>query len=378
MGLLRNGANGEEGVSTVITVITQRGRKVEVTSQSELRDPCDMGEHIRAYCHIHGSDHQRSLSIDPLTGWGHCFNATCNATILVVEWNPGVAKSLLSERHPAGQRGAAAARKTMVQKLLPFRMQPYLPQRPRSRPKWQQDELATLRALEEPMHRALAHSEQAQRYLAERKIPLEIALAAGVGYLPPAALQAPRLQGRRTVLRRWSERIVFPLASPESRGYIGRSLSYWRPGMDENVHKAVLEQARRPKRWIKTNPAGWFGYEPDHLSSHIILVEGAFDRLTLLAAGLAPESVVALVGTAAQVDWFPPQVEAIVLALDGDEGGTHATRRLTDEFEQAGLYVRRCPPPADERGKDWNERWRHIGPPSVWPILETFSALRSA
>nr|MDQ2717350.1 toprim domain-containing protein [Chloroflexota bacterium] len=129
---------------------------------------------------------------------------------------------------------------------------------------------------------------------------------------------------------------------------------------------------------IKTNPAGWFGYEPDRLASHIILVEGAFDRLTLLAAGLAPENVVALVGTAAHIDWFLPQVKAVVLALDGDEGGTAATRRLTDEFEQAGLYVRRCPPSPDRRGKDWNERWRRIGPPSVWPILETFSALRSA
>ena len=70
--------------------------------------------------------------------------------------------------------------------------------------------------------------------------------------------------------------------------------------MDENAHKALLEQEHAPKRWIKTNPAGWFGYDPAQLGESLILVEGAFDRLTLLAAGFQASDVVALVGTAAQ------------------------------------------------------------------------------
>ena len=57
------------------------------------------------------------------------------------------------------------------------------------------------------------------------------------------------------------------------------------------------------------------------LGESLILVEGAFDRLTLLAAGFRATEVVALVGTAAQPSWFPKQVKTIILALDADEGG---------------------------------------------------------
>src|SRR5438045_7976685 len=74
---------------------THQGKAGEIVLQSELRSPVDMGERVRAYCHIHGSDHQRSLSIKKSTGWGHCFNAACGATVLVAEWNRALAKRLL-------------------------------------------------------------------------------------------------------------------------------------------------------------------------------------------------------------------------------------------------------------------------------------------
>jgi hypothetical protein len=106
--------------------------------------------------------------------------------------------------------------------------------------------------------------------------------------------------------------------------------------MDENAHKALLEQEHAPKRWIKTNPAGWFGYDPAQLTERLILVEGAFDRLTLLAAGFRATDVVALAGTAAQANWFPAQVQSVILALDADEGGTDAMRRLAERLERAG------------------------------------------
>ncbi len=122
--------------------------------------------------------------------------------------------------------------------------------------------------------------------------------------------------------------------------------------MDENAHKTLLEQPGAPRRWIKTNPAGWFCAELEQLAACIILVEGAFDRLTLLAAGFQAQEVVALVGTAAQADWFPPQVQAVVLALDGDEGGTDATRRLAKRLMGAGLCINMCSPGQDRWGKD--------------------------
>ncbi len=69
----------------MITISTNHGKQVEIVLESELRSPVGMGEHVRAYCHLHGSDHQRSLSIDRSSGWGHCFNASCGATVLVAE-----------------------------------------------------------------------------------------------------------------------------------------------------------------------------------------------------------------------------------------------------------------------------------------------------
>src|SRR5205823_6187834 len=131
----------------------------------------------------------------------------------------------------------------------------------------------------------------------------------------------------------------------------------WKAGMDENVHKALLEEEHSPKRWIKTNPAGWFGFVPEQLAESLILVEGAFDRLTLLAAGFRETEVIALVGTAAQPNWFPQQVKSIVLALDADDGGREAMQRLAGRFERAGYQVSMCAPVSDRWGKDWNERW---------------------
>lgn len=229
------------------------------------------------------------------------------------------------------------------------------------------------------MQAALAQSPQALQYLEERGIPLAIARAAGVGYLPSSVLSRPELHIKRSILRRWADRILFPLISPSGKGYIGRSLWRWQPGMDENVHKSLLDQPNSPRRWIKTNPAGWFGPEPEQLAGCVILVEGAFDRLTLLSAGFKAADVIALAGTAAPVDWFLPQVKAVVLALDADEGGKDATQRLARHLTKSGVCVRLCRPRQDMWGKDWNERWRCMGPSSIWPIFETYSdMLRSA
>ena len=85
--------------------------------------------------------------------------------------------------------------------------------------------------------------------------------------------------------------------------------------------------------------------------------------------------MIALVGTAAQANWFPAQVQAVILALDADEGGTDAMRRLADRLERAGYRVKLCPPPQDRWGKDWNERWQRIGSQSIWPLYEAYAAL---
>ncbi len=336
----------------MITIITPQGKHIEIVLERELCQPVVMGEHVRAFCHLHGSDHQRSLSIKKMTGWGHCFNAACQATVLVAEWNRPLAQRLLHMYYQG-----------LISTALPS---------------YQQQELHILRALDEQIRWALAHSQRAQLYLHERGIPLKTALEAGVGYLPSTLFNRAEMRKEREVLRRWVDRLLFPLNSPYGRGYIGRSLWHWQPGMNETIHKALLERPGSPKRWIKTNPAGWYGVELEQLPDTIMLVEGAFDRLTLVAAGVPASQIVALVGTALQVEWLPAQVKTVVLALDGDAGGKEATSRLADQLAQAGLRVQVCPSGQTTWGKDWNELWQHLGHQSLAPVFEVLSESRSA
>ncbi len=364
----------------MISITTPQGKQVEIVLERELCSPVDMGEHVRAYCHLHGSDHQRSLSIDKMTGWGHCFNAACQATVLVAEWNRPVAHRLLHSYY----QGLTSAALPSYQaphnssRQRPFVVQPLLLPLPKTIPAWQQEELHMLRDLDRQMCWAMAHSQRAQLYLHERGIPLQTALEAGVGYLPSTLFNSLEIGKERESLLRWVDRILFPLNSPFGRGYIGRSLWHWQPGMNETMHKALLEQSGSPKRWIKTNPAGWFGIEFEQLPDTIILVEGAFDRLTLLAAGFPESQIVALAGTAMQVEWLPAQVNTVVLALDGDDGGKEASSRLADQLAQAGLRVHVCTLGQTTCGKDWNELWQHLGQQSLAPVIEALSETRSA
>jgi hypothetical protein len=369
----------------MLTVYTRGGRCIELTRQAELCDPVESGEYVRAYCHIHSSDHQRSLSIHRASGWGHCFNATCAATVLVVEWNPAAAQRLLQLHEHDNSTAFPVTSHCLSHEKRP-------PPRPRSQSPpstsagthsttrsrdWQQEERLLLHSLEKGMQQALACSSRAQAYLEERGVSLSLALAAGIGYLPSTLCPIPGGNKQHQRLCRWRDRLIFPLASPAGKGYIGRSLSGWQPGMDEDVHRALLEQPEAPRRWLKTRPAGWFGPDLTGLADFLILVEGAFDRLVLLAAGFQSTEVVALAGTALQIDWLPAWVRTVILALDADIAGQDAACRLANRLEQAGRNVIRCPPPHDGWGKDWCERWRRLGPQSVWPLFEACSSLLS-
>jgi len=175
---------GDGKGARMLTITTQQGKAIEIILQTELRDPLDVGTHLRAFCHLHGSDHQRSLSIDKATGWGHCFNATCEATVLVAEWNPALANRLL-ETHSRRRSAAHAPYSLFTQQRRSSRRTPVVVRTPARLPQaWQQEEVATLLSLEEQMRAALVHSPRAQAYLEERKISLELALATGVCYLP--------------------------------------------------------------------------------------------------------------------------------------------------------------------------------------------------
>src|SRR5438270_10957185 len=144
----------------MLTIRTRQGRLIEILCQSELCDPVNMSEYVRAYCHIHSSDHQRSLSINTTNGWGHCFNAACNATVLVVEWSPAVAQRLIHLYFRGLSPGFSASYQP-PQKRTPPVSQPMLLHPTKAPPHWQQDELVALLSVHEQMRAAPAPSRRA-------------------------------------------------------------------------------------------------------------------------------------------------------------------------------------------------------------------------
>jgi hypothetical protein len=364
---------------TIIPQTTRQGKIIHRLSPGDLVDPLESGERLRAYCPIHGGDHQRSLSIELATGWGFCH--CCHATVLLETVHPIIVGRPVNRHDRHGTEGGPLGGETRTDHLPAPSLRPNLAQRGRSAiplPHWQREEVDSLRAVAPLLREALASSRRAQLYLSERSLPPALALASGVGYLTRTVWEQAQVSAeQQSLLRRWMGRIVFPLGSPAGQGFIGRTLLRWEPGMDENAHKALLDLTGAPRRWIKTNPAGWFGFDrQERLSEQLILVEGGFDRLALLAAGFPSNAVIALVGTAARPAWLvrlAPQVKSVLLALDADGGGQLAMERLTNEFMQAGLAVTLCPPLRDHWGKDWSERWRRLGPQSIWPLFEALA-----
>src|SRR5713226_3623442 len=71
---------------TITSQTTRQGKVIYLLSLGDLVDAVESGQRLRAYCPIHGGDHQRSLSIDSSTGWGFCH--CCHATVLVETSDP--------------------------------------------------------------------------------------------------------------------------------------------------------------------------------------------------------------------------------------------------------------------------------------------------
>ncbi len=344
-------------------VMTRHGYRIVLLSQTDLPDTVRQGDWIRAYCPIHGSDHQRSLSINPTNGFGICF--CCQTTVLVKEFNPTATATLLQR----ADKGHAFARPCSG--ALSHRTRPSLSSDSQSpsasgvSKAWQEKELGLLQHLYEQGAMRLARSEawEAQAYLEARAIPVEIAIAAGVGYLETKAAVT---YGEK-LLERWEDRLLFPLLTFDQQqrqtatGFAGRLLSAWQSCADEQAHKHLLTQ-RGLKRWLKTFPAGWFWSVPlTSVRIHpLIIVEGPFDRLSLLAAGFDATEVAALVGTGLGMPLPTQYLSAVLLALDSDPGGEEAAARLHEQLETQHLPCERCFPSL-VGGKDWNERWRRYG-----------------
>jgi DNA primase len=221
----------------------------------------------------------------------------------------------------------------------------------------------------------------ARDYLASREIPPEVAGEHGLGYAPRSAAFADAMKKlgieervlveaglmvRRdegTLYPRFRDRLLFPIHDLRGRavGFGGRILGAGEPKYLNSpespiFHKgAMLYNLHHAKQAIRREES-------------VILVEGYFDVLRLVMAGL--DHVVAPQGTgltpdqAALLRRFAP---AVTLLYDSDGAGLRATFRAAEEFLRHKLRVKVATMP---EGEDPDTLVRKGGAAGLAPILK--------
>jgi DNA primase len=224
-------------------------------------------------------------------------------------------------------------------------------------------------------------AETARRYLAEREIPAEVAGEQALGYAPrsgafldamrqlgieePVLIEAGLLVKREdgTVGPRFRGRLLFPIRDLRARvvGFGGRLLSPGEPKYLNSpespiFHKgSMLYNLHQAKQAIRREDA-------------VILVEGYFDVLRLLLAGI--DHVVAPLGTALtsdQAELLRRFAPLIILLYDSDAAGLRATFRAADECLRHKMRVKVATLP---EGEDPDTLVRGGGAAALAPILK--------
>jgi Toprim-like len=173
-------------------------------------------------------------------------------------------------------------------------------------------------------------------YLSRRRIPLEVARAAGVRY-------APRFAGRAAVL------------APMRR----------RDGELAAVTARYLTTVRGQEKILTVGHEGGVFAVLDGLRADpLVLVEGVFDALSLAVCGV---SCVATIGR--YVAWLAEIATGrmVLLGFDGNKVGDHAARYYQDRMP--GADCRRLRPPPSS--KDWSAAVGKLGAAGLTRWLAT-------
>jgi DNA primase len=195
----------------------------------------------------------------------------------------------------------------------------------------------------------------AAQYLAGRSIPPELWQKLGLGYAPDswealgrglsgafpesllieAGLLQPRAEGKGAY-DRFRNRLLFVLRDERGRpvGFGGRVLAAGQEPKYLNSPESPIFQKKRTLYGLSQ------ARDAMRRRERVVLVEGYFDHLALLRAGV--EEAVASMGTALtpeQTEKLRRLCERIVLCYDGDEAGRAATRAAIALCLAQGLRV---------------------------------------
>jgi len=266
------------------------------------------GNKLRFYCPIHGSDHQRSLKVDPKTGHFKCY--ACGAWGYLEEYQ-GAPYKPLREAHEAVQE-----------------------------PRPKTDLLPVIKELQRALPGSLG-----EEYLKRRGIPLEVALAYGTGYA--AYGKWPHLANGKPV-RQWKwGRVTFPHTNPKGEviNLYGRAV-----GADNKVPKEQRHDHLPGPKGVFNGPA---------LNAETVYIcEGVFDALSLITAGY-PNAVAIFGVNGLRWDWV--KAKRLVFCLDQDQAGQQWKDLAWYASVVLGKEAYFLPKEAYGGCKDLNEAWAKYG-----------------
>ena len=323
------------------------------------------GADYRGPCPFHGGTH-RNFAVIPKKGRYYCF--VCHESGDVFSW----LMKRFGMDYPTAVRDVA--RRTGI----------VIPERPgRSGPDPLEPLFGAVAVAQDWYMRRLLESSEAKvarEYLQGREISLETAALYGLGFAPAGkpflaamtelALEEPLLleaglaakRDDGTVAARFRGRLLFPIHDLRGRvaGFGGRLLGPGEPKYLNSPENAIFHKGKQLYNLHQAKGA-------IRREESVVLVEGYFDVLRLLLAGI--EHVVAPLGTALTPDQavllkrFAP---AAILLYDSDQAGLRATFRAGDELLRHGMRARVATLPP---GEDPDTLVRVGGVAALEPIL---------
>jgi len=297
------------------------------------------GSDYRGQCPFHGGTH-RNFAVIPRKGRYYCF--VCHESGDVFTW---MMKRLgmdypTAVREVAGKVGITIPEKSG--RAGPDPLEPLY---------------GAVAVAQDWFTRQLVESPEAQGardYLAGRDLAVDTAALHGLGYAPQgrafltamaglgvdekvlieAGLTAVRDDG--TVVPRFRGRLLFPIHDLRGRavGFGGRLLGPGEPKYLNSPESPIFHKGRQLYNLHQAKG-------PIRKAESVILVEGYFDVLRLVLAGV--ENVVAPLGTSLTSDQaalLKRYTGSATLLYDSDQAGLRATFRAGDELLRHGMRVR--------------------------------------
>ncbi len=282
------------------------------------------GKYLRYYCPIHGGDNQRSLSLDLETGRFQCFS--CGAWGYLAEnrqeWRQANRSESTCNGYGSARRGNnQTTSNRSASSFVPPKGIDELPPRP--------ELIAPLQAFQ-----AALPGSPGEEYLTRRGIPQEVAQKYGLGYATPGLWPNPKKYFPQGC-------IVFPHTNPA-----GEIINLYGRGVE--VNSALQKQHRHAHL---AGPKGIFNAQ-GLTKERVIITEGPFDALSLLAAGYEACAIFGVDG----LRWPWVKAPTIAFGFDQDQAGD-SWRELACQATLLGIEVYFLPRETYAGFKDLNEVW---------------------